>query len=68
MKRGDVIQANENAHDWCGALLTVSEVKDWGVQAFLHVPFQGDAYIRLSHNQYDELHAEAVLMPEEVKT
>ena len=67
MKRGDVIQANENAMGWCGTILTVSEVKEWGVQAFVHIPFQGDAYIRLRHDQYDSLGASAVLMPEPPK-
>ena len=63
MKRGDIIQANEKAGDWCGCVLIVAEVKSWGVQAFLHIPMQGDAYIRLKEDQYDALSGEAVLMP-----
>lgn len=65
MKRGDIIQANEKAGDWCGCVLIVDEVKSWGVQAFLHIPMQGDAYIRLREDQYDVLGGEAVLMPAE---
>ena len=65
LKRGSIIQANENAEEWCGSVLIVDEVKPWGVQAFIHIPYQGDAYIRLKENQYDSLGAEAVLMPEE---
>ncbi len=64
IKRGSIIQANENAGDWCGCILIVDEVKDWGVQAFAHIPFQGDAYVRLKEDQYDVLGAEAALMPE----
>lgn len=63
LKRGSIIQANENARDWCGTVLIVDEVKSWGVQAFVHVPFQGDAYIRLKSDQYDILGGQAVLMP-----
>ena len=65
LKRGSIIQANENAKDWCGCVLIVDEVKSWGVQAFLRIPCQGDAYIRLPHDAFDVLGGEAVLMPEE---
>jgi len=64
VKKGDIIQGNENAKDWCGCVMIVSEVKSWGVQAFLRIPFQGDAYIRLPYDAFDELGAEAVMMPE----
>lgn len=63
VKRGDIIQANENAKDWCGCVLIVDEVREWGVQAFLRIPMRGDAYIRLPYNAFDELGAEAVMMP-----
>lgn len=63
LKRGSVIQANENAGAWCGTVLIVDEVKSWGVQAFVHIPMQGDAYIRLTPDQYEVLGGEAVLMP-----
>ena len=67
LKRGSIIQANENARDWCGTVLIVDEVKSWGVQAFVHVPFQCDAYIRLKSDQYDILGGQAVLMPKEAE-
>lgn len=63
LKRGSIIQANENAKEWCGSVLIVDEVGDWGVQAFAHIPTQGDAYIRLTNEQFDDLHTTAVLMP-----
>lgn len=65
INRGGIIQANENAGEWCGCVLIVDEVKDWGVQAFMHIPMRGDAYIRLKYDQFDDLGAVAVLMPEE---
>lgn len=63
LKRGSIIQANENAKEWCGTVLIVSEIENWGVQAFVHIPMQGDAYIRLPMNAFDVLGGEAVLMP-----
>ena len=65
LKRGSIIQANENAGAWCGTVLIVDEVKSWGVQAFVHVPVKGDAYIRLTHEQFENLHAESLFMPKE---
>ncbi len=65
LKRGSIIQANENAGNWCGTVLIVDEVKSWGVQAFVHVPFQGDAYIRLKSDQYEVIGGQAILMPKE---
>ena len=63
IKRGSIIQANENAKDWCGTVLIVDEVKSWGVQAFVCIPMKGNAYIRLRPDQFEVLGAEAVLMP-----
>ena len=65
LKRGSIIQANENAGAWCGTVLIVDEVKSWGVQAFVHVPMKGDAFIRLKPDQYEVLGGQAVLMPKE---
>ena len=66
LKRGSIIQANENAGDWCGTVLIVDEVKRWGVQAFVHVPMNGDAFIRLTPEQFEILsNGEAVFMPKE---
>lgn len=64
LKRGDIIQANENS-GWCGAVLVVSEVKDWGVQAYVTIPMEGEAYVRLRHDQYDLTGGRAVLMPKQ---
>lgn len=63
VERGSIIQANEDAKDWCGTVLIVDEVKSWGVQAFVHIPFQGDAYVRLPSEAYEDLGCKAVLMP-----
>lgn len=61
IKKGSVVQANENAGEWCGCLLIVDEVKDWGVQAGMKVPFKGAAYIRLRFDQVEYI-GEAILV------
>ena len=55
VKKNDVIQINEKfkSTGWIGCLMIVDEVKSWGVQAYLHVPMQGDAYLRIKHGEYD---------------
>ena len=68
LKRGSIIQANENAGEWCGTVLVVDEVKSWGVQAFVRVPMKGAAFIRMTPEQFDILsNGEAVLMPQEAE-
>jgi len=55
VKKNDVIQINEKCANtgWIGCLMIVDEVKSWGVQAYLRIPMQGDAYLRLKHDEYD---------------
>lgn len=67
LKFGSVIQANENAGEWCGCLLIVEEVKTWGVMAGMKIPNSGTAYIRLKTEQFDYI-GEAALVPEEGDT
>ena len=64
VKVGSVIQANEQAGEWCGCLLIVEEVKSWGVMAGMKIPFKGTAYIRLKNEQFDYI-GEAVLVPKD---
>ena len=64
IKKESVVQANENSGEWCGCLLIVDEVKDWGVQAGMKVPFNGVAYIRLTFDQIEYI-GEAILVSED---
>ena len=61
IKVGSVVQGNEKAGDWAGCTLIVSELKSFGVQAYLKVPFKGNAYIRLIWEQVEYI-GEAVLI------
>ena len=65
IKVGSVVQANERANeDWTGCLVTVEQVKDWGIQGWTRIPCRGDAYIRLKWDEIDYI-GEAVMMPAE---
>lgn len=63
VENGYIIQANEKTDDWCGCLLIVDEVKPWGVQAYLKIPKQGTAFMRLKNDEF-ELVGKAVLVME----
>lgn len=54
IKRHDIVQVNER-HDWVGCFVYVTEVKSWGVQGFVQVPNQGQAFIRLKHEEYEKV-------------
>ena len=67
VSKGDVIQVNECVGNcnWTGCLMIVDEVKDWGVQAYLHIPMQGDAYLRLKHGEYEVIGKAALAHPDD---
>ena len=66
VKKNDVIQINEKfkGTGWIGCLMIVDEVKSWGVRAYLHVPMQGDAYLRIKHGEYDVIGKAAMVAKE----
>ena len=49
---GSVVQANEWADDeWRGCLLVVDAVKDWGVEAYMSIPYRGITSMRFKWNE-----------------
>lgn len=65
LKPGDVVQIVEG-HHWCGCLAVVSELKGWGIQAYVSIPHNdgtppGNAYIRVPNGQFERIGA-AVLV------
>lgn len=64
VKSGTVVQCNEEAINWCGCLILVTDVYSWGVQGFVKIPTQGDAFIRLNWSQIEFI-GQAVLVPSE---
>lgn len=49
----DIIQITNENHKWFGCILIVSETKSWGVQGYVAIPMQGNAYIRLEDGDFE---------------
>jgi hypothetical protein len=64
LKKYDVIQIVPD-HKWGGCFLTVTEIFSWGIQGFVQIPEQGQAYIRLRQDEW-ELSGVAIFVPDDV--
>ena len=65
VKKNSVIQMNEQAPaTWQGSLLQVDETYSWGVLAWMSVPSQGAAYIRVDFDDFEYI-GEAVMVQRE---
>lgn len=61
MQVNEIVQITDEEHAWYPALLIVSEVKSWGVLAYMHVVHSnlkyegnvGRAYIRIKNEQVE---------------
>jgi hypothetical protein len=63
MEVSTIVQVIEGGPEgWVGCLIQVSEVKSWGIQGFVKIPKGGEAYIRLTWQQFEPI-GKAVLMP-----
>lgn len=56
----DIVQITDETHHWFPALITVSEVKSWGVQGYACVLENspepcGQAYIRIRTEQFEHV-------------
>jgi len=60
IEKGTVIQITES-HEWAGCLAIVDEVKSFGCQAYVEIPLQGSAYIRLNTSDF-EIIGKAILI------
>jgi len=62
IKENSVVQINESGQEgWIGCLVQVSEVKSWGIQGWVKIPMQGEAYIRVKNGEFDYI-GEAVMI------
>lgn len=52
IEKGTVIQITES-HQWVGCLAVVSEPKTFGCQAYVEIPEEGSAYIRLNFEDFE---------------
>jgi hypothetical protein len=60
IEEGDIIQITDESNNWFPCLLVVSEVKSWGVQAYITVPtndkeVNGNAYYRIETGKFEKV-------------
>lgn len=64
----DVIQLLENAQEgWVSCLMIVDEIKSWGVQAYMKLPLQGDAYLRIPWDQFTLIGKAVMVHPDSIE-
>ena len=63
MKRDDIIQITDLDDKFYSCLLIVDEVKSWGVQAYMTVPKNGDAYTRVKNGSFEVVGKAKILRP-----
>lgn len=52
IKVHDIVQIVDGGQEgWIGCLLQVTEIRDWGVLAFVNIPCKGEAYLRVPYAQ-----------------
>lgn len=54
IEENDVVQIVPE-HRWGGCFVIVSEVKSWGIQGYVQIPMQGQAYIRLNTGEFERI-------------
>lgn len=52
IEKHDIVQVNKN-HEWTGCLVYVTDVKSWGIQGFVQIPLEGQAFIRLKDDEFE---------------
>lgn len=63
----DIIQLTESVTEgWVACLLIVSEVRSWGVLAYTKMPMQGDAYLRVSWENFEIVGRALLVHPDTV--
>jgi len=62
IQKNSIVQVNEHGQeDWIGCLVQVDEVNPWGIQGWVQIPKQGQAYIRLKNEEIEYI-GEAVML------
>lgn len=51
VKEHDIVQIIPE-HEWSGALVIVTDVKELEIKGFVQIPMKGAAYIKLSHSDF----------------
>jgi len=60
LQEGDIIQITDADDKWFPCLLIISEVKSWGVQAYITIPRNdgeplGNAYYRIANDKFQKV-------------
>lgn len=66
IEENDVVQIVPE-HDWSGCYVTVTEVKTWGIQGFVQIPKQGQAFIRLRNDEFEKIGEASFILVEETE-
>ena len=52
--KNSIVQVNQNGKEgWVGCIVQVDEVKPWGIQGWVEIPMQDQAFIRLKFEEID---------------
>lgn len=59
---GDIVQISPDfdSNGFGACLMTVTEVKAWGLQGYVQIPKGGQAYYRVKHGDYEPTGGRAV--------
>lgn len=60
----DVVQLVPS-HAWGGCLIQVTEIKSWGIQGYVQMPLQGQAYIRVNKGEFEKIGSAVFALQEE---
>jgi hypothetical protein len=64
IKKNSIVQVNEHGQEgWVGCLVQVDEVKPWGIQGWVQIPMQGQAFIRLQNDHIDYIGEAKMIQP-----
>ena len=61
IKVGDIVQVDPSKEMFGACMVTVTEVKDWGIQGYVQsAGVKGQQYIRLNTGEFEETGGETV--------
>ena len=66
LNEGDIIQITDESNKWYPCLLVISEVKPWGVQAYITIPSNDgkqpqNAYYRIENGKFEKIGVAALI-------
>jgi len=68
IKINDIVQITNINHKWFQCLVVVDELKNFGCVAYIEIPTEGKAFIRLEHTDYEIVGKAIVVMEDKNAT